>query len=776
MKGKRLNFKSFFTSLLLAGLLGIVCVSVVHGNGTITVMNTNDSGVGSLRLATIDAGPGDTIEFDSSLSGHTITLTSGELTINKDLTITGLGQDNLTISGNNSSRVFNITAGNVEISGLTITNGKAADGSPGNDGENGGAIYSDSGSNLTLTNCIIRNNSSGNGGGDDLTINGGDGGDGGAIYSDGVLTLTNCTLDGNNTGNGGNSDPINNSYAGNGGDGVGIFTVNGSTLSMNNCILTNNNTGAGGTGYNNGIPGDGGGLCGSFYPSSFSIANCVFAGNTAGSGGGIRTGSNAGVCNITNCTFSGNTPTDLSGGGIYISSYNQTSYITNCIFWGDSAPNGPEIFELAGAGGSVVVEYCDIDEDGYEGSNGNIRQDPLFVGDGDYHLQAGSPCIDAGTSDGTPTLDFEGDARWDDPGTPNTGGGSYPYYDIGADEYVADYTYNTCLPGGSGNVTDYRIYTIPVNLGTGSDLKAAMQGQLGAYNKNEWRVFGRSGTSYIEMDSPGFLSLPFIPGNAFWVTSFDETGLSFSGPPAPTGDYYTIPLSPGWNLFGLPWHSNSIDLGSIAVEGSGPFWITSENNTLTQKCVWDYTGSGPDNGYVKRQSAEDTLYVGKGYWIKVLGGSAVTLLIPPDDSGEWFTATSYSGEKSLKANSNSEEEPPPPPGGTSNSSGFKIEAEGGCFIATAAYGSTLHRYVNILRDFRDRYLLTNELGKKLVSLYYKFSPPVAELIADNAPLKIPDKIVSSAPDRFQRIYALCESNILVCWVCSGYWILDTGYS
>jgi parallel beta-helix repeat protein len=350
-----------------------------------------------------------------------------------------------------------------------------------------------------------------------------------------------------------------------------------------------------------------------------------------------------------------------------------------------------------------------------------LGKDPLYAS---YELQGTSPCIDKiPIGSGDPVeLDFNGYTRnWDK--------------DMGAYEYVADYTYNTSLPGGSGDVTDYRIYTIPVNLGTGSDLKAAMQGQLGLYNKNEWRVFGWNGTSYLEMDTPGFLSLPFIPGNAFWVTSFGIDPLYFSGPPAPDGDYYTITLNPGWNLFGLPWYSNNIDLGSIAVEGSGPFWITSPNNTLTQKCVWDYTGTGPDNGYVKLQSAGDTLYVGKGYWIKVLGSSAVTLLIPPDNSGEWFTATSYSGENGLKASSNSEEEPPPPPGGTSDSSGFKIEAEGGCFIATAAYGSVLHPYVKTLRDFRDTYLLSNDPGKKFVSLYYTYSPPIAELIADNAPLK-----------------------------------------
>lgn len=59
----------------------------------------------------------------------------------------------------------------------------------------------------------------------------------------------------------------------------------------------------------------------------------------------------------------------------------------------------------------------------------------------------------------------------------------------------------------------------------------------------------------------------------------------------------------------------------------------------------------------------------------------------------------------------------------------------GCFIATAAYGSPLHPCVNILRDFRDKYLMPTKLGRMLVGLYYKYSPFVADLVAKNKALK-----------------------------------------
>ncbi|MCX5824405.1 MAG: hypothetical protein NTY86_13100 [Deltaproteobacteria bacterium] len=55
-----------------------------------------------------------------------------------------------------------------------------------------------------------------------------------------------------------------------------------------------------------------------------------------------------------------------------------------------------------------------------------------------------------------------------------------------------------------------------------------------------------------------------------------------------------------------------------------------------------------------------------------------------------------------------------------------------CFIATAAFGSYLHPYVGLLRDFRDEFLLTNRVGQAFVNWYYRVSPPLADLIAQKA--------------------------------------------
>lgn len=69
---------------------------------------------------------------------------------------------------------------------------------------------------------------------------------------------------------------------------------------------------------------------------------------------------------------------------------------------------------------------------------------------------------------------------------------------------------------------------------------------------------------------------------------------------------------------------------------------------------------------------------------------------------------------------------------TASSSG---DVKEGCFIATAAYGSYFEEHVKALRDFRDNVLMKFALGREFVSLYYKYSPPIANYIRDNEMLK-----------------------------------------
>src|SRR5262245_52290199 len=102
----------------------VICVEVSSQAATRTVTNLDDSGPGSLRDTIAASINGDVI--DIGVLG-TITLTSGELTVGRNITIRGTGAIVLALSGNNSSRIFNFLPGSeCTISGLTIRDGRNA--------------------------------------------------------------------------------------------------------------------------------------------------------------------------------------------------------------------------------------------------------------------------------------------------------------------------------------------------------------------------------------------------------------------------------------------------------------------------------------------------------------------------------------------------------------------------------------------------------------------------------------------------------------------------
>lgn len=121
----------------------------------------------------------------------------------------------------------------------------------------------------------------------------------------------------------------------------------------------------------------------------------------------------------------------LSGDGVMI----KNNIIVSNGNYGISCNQSPE----------PQISYNDVwvngiaDYSGCSAGAGDISDDPRFKDSVacDFHIRSGSRCIDAGTSDGVPEFDFDGNGRYDDPATePNTGAGTYTYYDIGAFEYL----------------------------------------------------------------------------------------------------------------------------------------------------------------------------------------------------------------------------------------------------------------------------------------------------------------------------------------------------
>src|SRR5262252_7795086 len=97
------TFNSNIYRILFATCLSALCFIALSTQATtITVTNTDDDGAGSLRQAIANAHNGDTIDF--GVNG-TITLASGGLLVDKSITISGLGHDNLTVDANGTGNV-----------------------------------------------------------------------------------------------------------------------------------------------------------------------------------------------------------------------------------------------------------------------------------------------------------------------------------------------------------------------------------------------------------------------------------------------------------------------------------------------------------------------------------------------------------------------------------------------------------------------------------------------------------------------------------------------
>jgi hypothetical protein len=362
-------------------------------SATLTVLNTADSGAGSLRQAVADAQAGDTIDL-SDVSG-TIQLAS-TLTVSTDVTITGPTSATLTLDGGNSVGLMSISSV-VSISDLTFSNGSAT---------NGGAINNTG--TLTLSHTTFTDNATTS--------------SGGAIWSNNSLTIEDSQFSSNTASTTGTSQI----------SGGAIYSTGG-TVDLSNVTFDSNQVSAGSV---SSMGSDGRGGAVAVWSATTSIENCTFYGNsvTASSDGFFTPGQAmggalfyyTGSVTVTNSTFTANSATssDSQASGGAVRSYAVGTYtFTNNIIAGNSATSYPDIYSSSALGGhNLIGNYSStVFTNGVNGNLVGSSGSPLSADFGAFGMNGGplptvpilstSPAVDAADGAAAPTTDARGAAR-----------------------------------------------------------------------------------------------------------------------------------------------------------------------------------------------------------------------------------------------------------------------------------------------------------------------------------------------------------------------------
>ena len=305
---------------------------------TFPVTSLADSGAGSLREGILSGDT--TIVFAPGLHG-TIKLTSGDLLINHSVTIDGPGANTLSISGNDSSRIFDVSGNaSVAISGLTITDGLAT---------SGGGILVEGKAALSISNCAVTGN--------EALGNAAGGGFGGGIEdsSPAALSVTNSIFDTNKAIAVGANDPVvSASYIFAAGGAIDLNLASTGSATISNSKFTGNEAEGGSPGASAG----GGAISNSSdVGATLTVTGCTLKNNEAiGAADGDGTtnygsGQGGGINSIGTLTVSDSTLThNLAQGAPLAADVSPSQAVLS-----NSATAGGGIFCLDIFGGNVVI-------------------------------------------------------------------------------------------------------------------------------------------------------------------------------------------------------------------------------------------------------------------------------------------------------------------------------------------------------------------------------------------------------------------------------------
>ena len=360
-------------------LLDQVRVEQAPAPAEVTVTSLADSGVGSLRDALTVVADGGTITFDPGLAGGTLALTSGQLVVDRSVTVDGSAAPGLVISGNLTSRVIEVAGGaTLRINDLTIADGAGA--------PQGGGILNRG--RLDLERVVVRDNTETSAGPANFEFGGG------GIYNaaDAVLNLTDSTVSGNSSVN----QP-----------GGGIYGFFGSAITITGSTISDN------------VSGDIGGGLRTF--SNATVVNSTSSGNvsTVWHGGGIF--HTDGDLTVTHSTFAGNVAPGGTASAILVATFGApaSATLTGNILEGipgspACAIEGGGAATITSAGGNIDVDNsCKLVAAGDQPAT-NPQLGALADNGGGTltHLPAaGSPAIDAAAAATCPGTDQRGVVR-----------------------------------------------------------------------------------------------------------------------------------------------------------------------------------------------------------------------------------------------------------------------------------------------------------------------------------------------------------------------------